>query len=148
MRCSKTAVHNAIIKFNAGFMTGNGLVVQGRLRPGKTAHSDRSIVNRSPKSTCKKIRTILRLKCTGISSSTVYEKVMKRQILLPSLLWICLVSRLVCPALILYIILTNIFFPLGKMIGAVQSRTCFILSSRSWDIGSHPTGAAGRVKLS
>ena len=37
LRCSKTAVHNAIVKFNAGFMTGKDLVVHGRLRPGKTA---------------------------------------------------------------------------------------------------------------
>ena len=45
-------------------------------------------------------------------------------------------------------ILTNIFFPLGKMIGMVWLRTSFILSSQSWEIGSPPTGGAGRMKLS
>ena len=44
--------------------------------------------------------------------------------------------------------LTNIFFPLGKMIGMVWSQTSFILSSQSWEIGSPPTGGAGRIKLS
>ena len=42
----------------------------------------------------------------------------------------------------------NIFFPLGKMIGMVQSQTSFILSSQSRKIGSPPTGGAGRMKLS
>ena len=42
----------------------------------------------------------------------------------------------------------NIFFPLGKMIGTVRLRTSFILSSHSWEIGSPPTGGAGRMKLS
>ena len=44
-------------------------------------------------------------------------------------------------------ILTSIFFPLGKMIGMVRSRTSFILSSRSWEIGSPRTCSAGRMKL-
>ena len=57
---------------------------------------------------------------------------MKRQTLLPSLLWICLLSRLVYPTLTLNTILTNIFFPLGKMIGMMRSQTSFILSSQSW----------------
>ena len=38
-------------------------------------------------------------------------------------------------------------FLVGKMIGMVRSRTSFILSSRSWEIGSPPTGGAGRMKL-
>ena len=59
---------------------------------------------------------------------------MKMQTLLPSLLWICLVLRLVYPSLILNTILTNIFFPLGKMIGMLRSWTSYILSSRSWEI--------------
>ena len=42
-------------------------------------------------------------------------EVMKRQILLPSLLWIFLVLRLVYP-MILNVISASIFFPLGKMI--------------------------------
>ena len=42
--------------------------------------------------------------------------------LLPSLLWICLVSRLVYPILILNSILTSIFFPLGKMTFHLCSR--------------------------
>ena len=37
---------------------------------------------------------------------------------------------------------------LGKMIGMVRLRTSFILSSQSWEIGSPPTGGAGRMKLS
>ena len=60
--------------------------------------------------------------------------------------WICLDAMLVYPTLILNCILTNIFFPLGKVIGMVRSRTSFILSSRSWEIGSPLTGGAGRMK--
>ena len=37
---------------------------------------------------------------------------------------------------------------LGNMIGMVQLRTSFILLTQSWDIGSPPTGSAGRMKLS
>ena len=48
--------------------------------------------------------------------------------------------------LILNIILVNILFPLGKMIGMVRSRTSFILSRRPWEIGSPPTDGAGRMK--
>ena len=44
--------------------------------------------------------------------------------------------------------LTIIFSPLGKMIGLVWSPTSFILSSRSWESSSPPTGGAGRMKLS
>ena len=67
------------------------------------------------------------------------SRVTKRQIQLPSLLWICLIPRLVYPTLILTIQLTNIYlihiyFPLGKMIGMVRSWTSFILSSQSWEI--------------
>ena len=40
------------------------------------------------------------------------------------------------------------FVPLGKAIGTVRSRTSFILSSQSWEIGRPPTGGAGRMKLS
>ena len=72
---------------------------------------------------------------------------MKGQTLLPRLLWICLISRLVYPILILFIILISIFFSFGKMIGMVRSQTSFILPSQSWEIGS-PTGSAGRMKLS
>ena len=49
--------------------------------------------------------------------------------------------RLVYPIMILNIASANIFFPLGKMIGMVWS-------SQSWEIGSPPTGGAGRMKLS
>ena len=73
-------------------------------------------------------------------------RAMKRQTLLPSLLWSCLVSRLVYLTLTLNTILTNILFPLGKMIGMVRWRISFILSSQSWEIGSPPTGCAGRMK--
>ena len=64
-----------------------------------------------------------------------------------SLVWICLVPRLVYPIMILNTILTNILFPLDKMIGMVQSRTSFILSSRSGEIGSPHTGGAGRMVI-
>ena len=37
----------------------------------------------------------------------------------------------------------NISFPLGT----VRSRISFILSSRSWEIGSSPTGSIGRMNL-
>ena len=75
-------------------------------------------------------------------------RAMKRQIQLPSLPWSCLVPRLVYPIMILNIVSTNISFPRGKMTGTVRSRTSFILSSQSWEIGSPPTGGAGRLKLS
>ena len=44
--------------------------------------------------------------------------------------------------------ISNIFFPFGKMIGTVRSRTSFILSSRFWVIRCPPTGGAGRMQLS
>ena len=50
----------------------------------------------------------------------------KRQTLLPSLLWICLESRLGYSILVLNIMLTGILFPIGKMIGMVRSRTRFL----------------------
>ena len=75
-------------------------------------------------------------------------RAMKRQTLLPSLHWIFLLPRLVYSIVILNIVSANIFFPLGKMIGMVRSRTSFILSSQSSEIGSPPTGGAGRMKLS
>ena len=46
------------------------------------------------------------------------------------------------------IVSANILFPHGKMIGMVWPQTSFILSSQSWEIGSPPTGGAGRMKLS
>ena len=68
-------------------------------------------------------------------------RAMKRQTLLPSLHWICLVPRLVYPIVILKLVSANISFPLGKMIGMVRSRISF------WEIGSPPTGGTGRMKL-
>ena len=44
------------------------------------------------------------------------------------------------PNTILNIILTDIIFPLGKLIDTVRSRTSFIMSSQSWGIGSPSTG--------
>ena len=41
--------------------------------------------------------------------------------------------------MILNIVSANMFFPLGKMIEMVWSQTSFILSNRSWEIGSLPT---------
>ena len=67
--------------------------------------------------------------------------------LLLSLHWICCMPRLVYPVMILNIVSTNIYFPFGKMIGMVRLRTSFILSSQSWEIGSPPTGGAGRMQL-
>ena len=55
--------------------------------------------------------------------------------------------ELVCPILILNIVSASIFFPLDKVIGMVRLRTSFILSSQSWEIGSPPTGGAGRMHL-
>ena len=51
-------------------------------------------------------------------------------------------SGLVYPVLILNIILANIIFPLGKMIGMVQLRT-----SRSRETDSPLTDGRGRMKL-
>ena len=56
--------------------------------------------------------------------------------------------RLVFPVMILNIVSTSIFFPLGKVIGMVRLRTSFILSSQFWEIGGHPIGGARRMKLS
>ena len=52
---------------------------------------------------------------------------------------------LVCPILILNIVSASrpILYPLVKVIGMVGLRTSFILSSRSWEIGSPTTGGAG-----
>ena len=52
-------------------------------------------------------------------------KVTKRQTLLPRLHWSCLLPMLVYPIMIWNIVLDNIFFPLGKMIGMVRSRISF-----------------------
>ena len=38
----------------------------------------------------------------------------------------------------------HIFFPFGLMIGAVNN---LILTSQSWEIGSHLTDSAGKMKL-
>ena len=70
---------------------------------------------------------------------------MKRQTLLSSLHWICLITRSVHHIIILNVS-ANIFFAFGKMIRMMRSRTSFILSSQSWEIGSPPTGGAGRMK--
>ena len=64
-------------------------------------------------------------------------RVMKMQIQLPRLLWICLTLRLMYPLVILNIKSTSVFFLLGKMIGMVRLLTSFILSIRSWEIGRH-----------
>ena len=87
---------------------------------------------------------------TVVRSSVVFVwftlGVMRGQTLLPSLHWIDLMTRLVYPIMILNIVSTNIFLPLSKMIGTVRSWTSFILSSQFWEIGSPPTGGAGRMK--
>ena len=57
------------------------------------------------------------------------------------------VPRLVYPVMILNMVSHNILFPLGKIIRMMRSRTRFILSSQSWEIGSPPTGGAGRINL-
>ena len=44
-------------------------------------------------------------------------------------------------------LISQYIFPLGKMNGTVRSRTSFILSNQSWEIGNPPTGGAGRMKL-
>ena len=44
--------------------------------------------------------------------------------------------------------LNQYFVSLGNIIGMVRLRTSFILSIWSWEIGSPPTGSAGRMKLS
>ena len=82
---------------------------------------------------------------TVVRSSVVFVwftlGVMKGQTLLPSLHWIDRMPKLVYPIMILNIVSTN-----AKMIGMMRSLTSFILSSQSWEIGSPPTGGAGRMK--
>ena len=55
---------------------------------------------------------------------------------------------LVYPMISFNILLANILFPLGKIIGMVRSRTSFVLSGQSREIGSPPTGGAGRMEWS
>ena len=76
LRYSKTAVHNAIVKFNTG---GTFRDSKRSGRPRKTTLRDavRRIVMRSPMSSCKKIRAALRLKCKEISLSTVSRRLSK-----------------------------------------------------------------------
>ena len=74
-----------------------------------------------------------KLFCVGYPAIMALD-MMEMQTLLKSLRWTCFGVH-------------NIFLPLGKMIGMVRSRTSFILSSRFWEIGSPPTGGAGRMKL-
>ena len=76
---------------------------------------------------------------TGIMGNEKADSAAKSALDLP-------LPRLVYPIMILNIVSTNISFPLGKMTGMVRSRTIFILSSQSWEIGSPPTGGAGRMK--
>ena len=64
LRCSKTAVHNVIVKFNERERSGRPLKT-----PPREDCSMRQIKMRSPKSSCKTIRAILRLKGTTIPSS-------------------------------------------------------------------------------
>ena len=71
-------------------------------------------------------------------------EVMKTQTLLPSLHKRCHMSRLECPIVIFEIVL----FPLCKVVTMVRLRISFILSRQSWEIGSPPTGGAGRMELS
>lgn len=78
LRYSKTAVHNAIVKFNTD---GTFRDSKRSGRPRKTTlrddHAMRRIVMRSPMSSCKKIRAALRLKGTEISLSTVSRRLSK-----------------------------------------------------------------------
>ena len=60
----------------------------------------------------------------------------------------CFTPNLELPCAKVGVSYNDFIFPLGKMIGMVWLRTSFILSSRSWDIGSLLTGSAGRMKLS
>ncbi len=78
LRYSKTAVHNAIVKFNTD---GTFRDSKRSGRPRKTTlrddHAMRRIVVCSPMSSCKKIRAALRLKGTEISLSTVSRRLSK-----------------------------------------------------------------------
>ena len=76
---------------------------------------------------------------TGIKGNKKADSAAKSALDLPH-------AKVLYPIMILNIVSTNISFPLGKMIGMVRSRTSFILSSQSWEIGSPPTGGAGRMK--
>ena len=78
LRYSKTAVHNAIVKFNTDgtFRDSkrSGRPLRTKLRGD---HAMRRIAMRSPMSACKKIRASLRLKGTEISLSTVSRRLSK-----------------------------------------------------------------------
>ncbi|KAI0243406.1 hypothetical protein LSAT2_008620 [Lamellibrachia satsuma] len=69
LRYSKTAVRNAIVKFNTdGTFRDNKRSGRPRNTRLRDDHAMRRIVMRSPMSSCKKIRAALRLKCTVIST--------------------------------------------------------------------------------
>ena len=76
---------------------------------------------------------------TGIKGNEKTDSAAKSALDLPR-------AKVGVPIMILNIVSTSISFPLGKMTGMVRSRTSFILSSQSWEIGSPPTGGAGRMK--
>ena len=68
LRCSKTAVHNAIIKSSVD-STFRDRKTSGR--PPKTTPREDRPLRRTVMSSCKKIRAISRLKGTAISSSSI-----------------------------------------------------------------------------
>ena len=72
LRCSKTVVHNSFVKFNAdGMFHDRNWSGHPRKTTPREDRSMRRIVMRSPKSSCKTIRSVLRLNVTGMSSNTV-----------------------------------------------------------------------------
>ena len=80
LRCSKSAVHNAIVTFNAdgSFYDRER---SGHPRKTKTPKEDclmSQVVMRAPKSSCNTIRSILRLIDTAISSRTVSRCLSKK----------------------------------------------------------------------
>ena len=56
-------------------------------------------------------------------------------------------AKVAVPYTDLKYLISQYIFPLGKMNGTVRSWTSFILSNQSWEIGSPPTGGAGRIVL-
>ena len=76
---------------------------------------------------------------TGIKGNEKADSAAKSALDLPR-------AKVGVPIMILNIVSTSISFPLAKMTGMVRSRTSFILSSQSWEIGSPSTGGAGRMK--
>ena len=83
---------------------------------------------------------MLNIICVEINSRISIRGTKKEDFTAKSALELPLVKGVVS-----YTVSANTFFPFGNMMGMLQLQISFILSSRSWEIGSSLTGGAGRM---